>query len=70
MSDGASSPAGPPLPSPGEAGQPALIAGQPALVIEGLACFDEWDTLALARLPMRDLLRKAMRWMRARASRA
>jgi hypothetical protein len=59
MRDGASSPAGPPLPPPGEAGQPALI--------EGLACFDEWDALALARLPMRDLLRKAMRWRRARA---
>jgi hypothetical protein len=63
MRDGASSPAGPPLPPPGEAGQPPLI-------IDGLACFDEWDTLALARLPIRDLLRKAMRWMRGCAGRA
>jgi hypothetical protein len=55
MRDGASSPDGPPLPPPSEAGQPALI-------IDGLGCFDEWDTLALARLPMRNLLRKAMRW--------
>jgi hypothetical protein len=65
MRDDASSPDGPPLPPPGEAGQSALIAGQPALIIERLACFDEWDALALAGLPMRDLLRKAMRWMRA-----
>jgi hypothetical protein len=63
MNDGAGSPAGPPLPPPGEAGQPALI-------IDGLGCFDEWDTLALARLPVTDLLRQAMRWMRGRAGRA
>jgi hypothetical protein len=62
MSDGANSAAGPPLPPPGEAGQPALI-------IDGLGCFDEWDTLALARLPVTDLLRQAMRWMRGRADR-
>jgi hypothetical protein len=63
MSDGAGSPAGPPLPPPGEAGQHALI-------IDGLGCFDEWDTLALARLPVTDLLCQAMRRMRRRASRA
>jgi hypothetical protein len=67
MKDDASSPDGPPLPLPGEAGQPALIAGQPALIIKGLACLDEWDTLALARLPLRNLLRKAMRWGRVYA---
>jgi hypothetical protein len=63
MSDGASSAAGPPLPPPGEAGQPVLI-------INGLGCYDEWDTLALARLPTTDALRRAMRWMRVRAARA
>jgi hypothetical protein len=57
MRDGAIPPAEPPLPPPDEAGQPAVI-------IDALACFDEWDTLALARLPMGDLLRKAMWWWR------
>jgi hypothetical protein len=55
MTDDASSPV-PPLPPSGETGPPALI-------VDGLACFDEWDTLALARLPVRkNRLRKAMRW--------
>jgi hypothetical protein len=63
MSDGATSMAGPPLPPPGEAGQPAVI-------IDGLACFDEWDTLALARLPVAGLLRQAMRWTHSRPGRA
>jgi hypothetical protein len=63
MNDGAGSPAGPPLPPPGEAGRPALI-------IDGLGCFDEWDTLALARLPVTDLLRQAMRSIRSRPGRA
>ncbi len=63
MSDGAGSQAGPPLPPAGEAGQPALI-------IDGPGCFDEWDTLALARLPVTDPLRQAMRWMRGHAGRA
>jgi hypothetical protein len=36
------------------------------LVIE-VGLLDEWDTLALARLPLRNLLRKAMRRGRARA---
>jgi hypothetical protein len=59
MWDDASSPDGPPLPPPCE-------AGQPALVIDGLVCCDEWDTLSLVGPPMRNLLRKAMRWMRVR----
>jgi hypothetical protein len=58
MKRDASSPACPPVKRPGAGGQPALI-------IEGLACFDEWDTLALARVPMSELLRKAMWWHRA-----
>jgi hypothetical protein len=62
MTGGASWPAGPPLPS-GETGQPAVI-------IDGLGCLDEWDTLALARLPMTDLLRPVMRRLRGRAGRA
>jgi hypothetical protein len=59
MRDDVSSPDGPPLPPPCEAGQPVLVVG-------GLACFDEWDTLALAGLPMRNLLRNALQWIPVR----
>ena len=62
MTDDASSPGGPPLPPSGETGPPALI-------VDGLACFDEWDTLALARLPVRNLLRRALRWLPAQPRR-
>ena len=62
MTDDASSPHGPPLPPSGETGPPALI-------VDGLACFDEWDTLALARLPVRNLLRRALRWLPAQPPR-
>ena len=60
MTGVASSSAGPP---PGEAGQPALI-------IDGLGCFDAWDSLALARLPLTDLLHQATGWLRGHAGRA
>ena len=63
MTDDASSPGGPPLPPSGETGPPALI-------VDGLACFDEWDTLALARLPVAGLLRQAMEWIHSRPGRA
>jgi hypothetical protein len=66
MTDGATSLGQATLGSPGETGRPPPIAEPTALVIEGLACFDEWDTLALARLPLRDLLRKALRCRRPR----
>jgi hypothetical protein len=66
VTDGSRSPGQPTLPSPGEAGPPAPSAGSTVLVIE-VGLLDEWDTLALARLPRRNLLRKAMRRGRARA---
>jgi hypothetical protein len=58
MKGDASSSPGRPVPLPVEGGRPALI-------VDGLACSDEWDTLALARLPTSGLLRKAMWWRRA-----
>jgi hypothetical protein len=64
MNGGANSHAGPALPPLGGAEQPTPI------IIDGLGCFDEWDTLAVARLPIRDLLRAATRWIGACAGRA
>jgi hypothetical protein len=66
VTDGSRSPGQPTPPSPGEAGPPAPSAGSTVLVIE-VGLLDEWDTLALARLPLRNLLRNAMRRGRARA---